>query len=89
MRTAAGLSTAAAIRTAAGLGTAAVANTGVASGNVPVLDSNGKLATSTYDAGSGGISQSDADARYVELAGDTMTSTLNVSTGFITRLHCF
>ena len=37
-----------------GLGTAAVLNTGVASGNVPVLDSNGKLATSTYDAGSGG-----------------------------------
>lgn len=36
--------TAAAARTALGLGTAAVANTGTASGNVPVLNAQGKLA---------------------------------------------
>lgn len=36
-----------AARTALGLGTAAVANTGTASGDVPVLDANGRLAAST------------------------------------------
>ena len=34
------------VRTNIGLGTAATVNTGTSSGNVPVLDSNGKLSSS-------------------------------------------
>ena len=45
---------------------------------VAVNDTYGQSVRVTIDAGSG-ISQTDADARYVELAGDTMTDTLTVT----------
>ena len=44
-----------------------------------INDTYGQSVAVTIAGGSGGISQSDADARYVELAGDTMTDTLTVT----------
>lgn len=54
---------------------------GNANGGALTVGSNGQVTCSDDDGGAGGsgISQSDADARYVRKAGSTMTGTLNIN----------